>query len=330
LGTVVAEQAHVVYTVTDAGNQTVTTVTDTLRNISADGTATSSVTLDTDGLVGTNRLRIEVQQPGLTEPITYNNVLLQSFVVRADRTAPSFAVMIDGDQYPSDPEPLSGRSLQDPTFPFVASQPTIEVRVDDENAFKQLTDSSVVQVTFNRQPISLSDPAVTFVPASGESNTARLRFSPDLSASDTTYTLIVRAFDASGNEAADSPYQLHFRVQRAVEVESLYPYPNPMSTATQFAFRLRGADPGLIDDFRLRIFTLTGRLVREFDLIDDPGLLDGGGLRIGWNKLRWDGRDADGDLLATGVYLYKVYLRAEGRALPVNNANSIEKLVILR
>jgi hypothetical protein len=119
-------------------------------------------------------------------------------------------------------------------------------------------------------------------------------------------------------------------VQSAFEIESMYPYPNPMHTFTTFAFRLRGADALLADEFRMRIYTVTGRLIREFDLIDDPALLEIPGLRIGWNKLRWDGRDADGDLVAPGVYLYKVFLKAEGQSMEVNNDASIEKLVVLR
>ena len=155
-------------------------------------------------------------------------------------------------------------------------------------------------------------------------------FTPDLSGRDTTHTLFVRVFDRSGNEGDGSPYQVHFRIQSTVEVESLYPYPNPMSQFTTFAFRLRGSDAALADDFRLRIYTLTGRLIKEFDLIDDPSYLEAGMLRIGWNKLRWDGRDEDGDLVATGVYLYKVFARAEGSPLFVNNKSGIEKLVVIR
>ena len=103
-----------------------------------------------------------------------------------------------------------------------------------------------------------------------------------------------------------------------------------MNSHTVFAFRLRGSDAMLFDEFRLRVYTLTGRLVREFDLVEEPYLLEAGGLRIDWNKLRWDGRDEDGDLIATGVYLYKVFARAEGEPMRVNSASGIEKLVVIR
>ena len=92
----------------------------------------------------------------------------------------------------------------------------------------------------------------------------------------------------------------------------------------------RGADPSLVEDLKIRIYTISGRSVREFDLVRDPFHLEAGGLRIGWNRVRWDGTDKDGDHLGNGVYLYKVFLRAEGKEMLVNNASGIEKIAIVR
>ena len=60
-----------------------------------------------------------------------------------------------------------------------------------------------------------------------------------------------------------------------------------------------------------------------------PSLLDGGLLRVGWNKVVWDGRDADGDQVATGVYLYKVYLKVDGESIEVNES-PVEKIVVFQ
>jgi flagellar hook assembly protein FlgD len=62
---------------------------------------------------------------------------------------------------------------------------------------------------------------------------------------------------------------------------------------------------------------------------NDAGLADGG-LKVGWNRVLWDGRDQDGAMLANGVYLYKVDFKAGGKNIPVNNSKSVEKLVIIR
>ncbi|MEZ4702626.1 MAG: C25 family cysteine peptidase [Rhodothermales bacterium] len=327
LGPVPTSRAWITYTLTDNANRETVAGVDTLRVLEPDQPLIAQFALETERLSGVNRLAIRLEQD-FTEPILLNNLLNATFVVRGDNAPPTFEVLVDDEALPNDPEPV--RNLQDPALPFVSSQPTIQVTLRDENPFQPLDDTSYVRLQFDGRTVPFSSPNVDFQPATAEAGEARVFFTPDLSAADTTHTLVVRVFDASGNEAEDSPYQVHFRVQAAVEVESLYPYPNPMNTATTFAFRLRGADAALAEQFRIRIYTLTGRLIQEFDLIDDPSGLEDGALRIGWNKLHWDGRDADGDLIATGVYLYKVFARAEGRALEVNNKTGIEKLVVIR
>ena len=319
-----ADVAVIEYYLTDAANETALVHRDTLRGLADAATRTQA--LPTDGRVGRNELRVRVHQPGLREATSANNVIVRPFVVQGDRTPPRFDVLVEGEPLPNDPDPVV--NLQDPALPFVPPSPTIEITVEDDNPYAALRgDSSTVTVRLDGAEVPY---AALEVMETDDENAVRLRFEPDLGVADTTHTLVVTVRDASGNVAAGSPYQVHFRTQSAAEVESLYPYPNPMNTYTTFAFRLRGRDAVLFDEFRLRIYTLTGRLVREFDLVEEPYLLDAGGLRIDWNKLRWDGRDEDGDLVATGVYLYKVFARAEGQPMRVNNAAGVEKLVVIR
>ncbi len=326
LGSTTAEKTVITFSITDAANRTSEAAVDTVLALAPDSAHTAAATIETRGLNGRVRLTVSAVQPGLRETLTYNNVALGAFYVRRDADPPSLQVLVEGEQLPNDPNPVT--NLRDPSLPFVSTRPVIEIFVEDRNARLPLADTTVVQVKLDGASIPFSRPDLMFEPATPPDNRARLRFTPDLGGSDTTHTLQVFAQDASGNPAPG--YQVHFRIQSAVDVETLYPYPNPMSSATTFAFQLRGADPSLIEDFRIRLYTVNGRPVREFDLIEEPYLLEGGGLRIGWNKLPWDGRDEDGDLLATGVYLYKVYLKAEGNALPVNNQTGIEKLVVIR
>jgi flagellar hook assembly protein FlgD len=95
-----------------------------------------------------------------------------------------------------------------------------------------------------------------------------------------------------------------------------------MNTHTTFAFRVEGGTQQP-EDFRLRIYTLSGRLIRAFRAADVNG---GGGPRVGWNTLRWDGRDADGDRVATGVYLYRVVVRGENGTF----MGDVEKVAVIR
>ncbi|MEM6645550.1 MAG: hypothetical protein AAF730_04780, partial [Bacteroidota bacterium] len=321
------EQATVQFYLRDASNRRALIHADTLRNIAND-VRTTQHTFSTDQLVGANRLEVRLVNEDGFDLVPFNNVQTRTFTVRADATPPMFQVYLDDDTYPNDPEPV--RNLQDPALPFLSAKPTIEIELSDENPFKAIDDADLLSIDFNGQMLSPDLPTVAFEPSTGPERPARLIFTPDLSGRDTTHTLQVRAFDATGNEASGSPYQVHFRVQNQVEVESMYPYPNPMSAFTRFAFLLRGADATLVDDLRIRIFSLNGRLVREFDLVDDPSALEDGFLRIGWNKVMWDGRDEDGDMLGSGVYLYKVFMSAEGEPVQVNNDSGIEKVVLLR
>ncbi|MEM8486591.1 MAG: C25 family cysteine peptidase [Bacteroidota bacterium] len=316
------------YTLTNASNEESVLARDTLRNLGPGAQYQSALQVETTDLAGTNRIRIALDQPGVTEPFLLNNVLIREFVVLTDNEEPLLEVLIDSEMLPADFQPV--QNLQDPALPFVSTRPTIELTISDDGAFQLLNDTNLVQLELDDVTVHFSDPQVQFEPGTVEKNEARIVFTPDLSGRDTTHTLFARVFDPAGNEADNSPYQVHFRVQSAFEIESLYPYPNPMHTATTFAFRLRGDEAMQADDFRIRIFTLSGRLIKEFDLIEDPGLLEIPGLRIGWNKLGWDGRDADGDRVAPGVYLYKVFLSAAGESIDVNNSSSVEKIVVLR
>ncbi len=314
--------------VTDANNRETLAGTDTVRALAPGVPRTVTRDVPTKGLVGRNRLRVVASQIGLTEPVVTNNTLLRSFTVTRDATPPRFTIRIDGESFPADPDPV--RNLRDARYPFVSAHPAIEIVVRDDGAVLPIADTTAFTLTLDGRRIRLSSPAVQFVPATGAQPDARLVFTPDLSAADTTHTLTLRVFDASKNEAAGSPYQVHFRVSREAAVEQVLPYPNPMHDRTTFAFRLRGDDAAAVEEFRLRIFSLTGVLVREFDLVRDPSPLASGALRIGWNRLRWDGTDADGDAVATGVYLYRVSVRARGSAVAVEDGARVERLVVIR
>jgi hypothetical protein len=324
------DSVFVSYFVTDKDNRSSLSALDTLLNIGPDATVESSASIATKGKPGQNRITITAEQPRGPEPVTFNNTVIGSFRVIPDKTAPIFSLTVDGNSYPTDPRVIT--TTDDPTLPFFTSHPSFEITVTDENQFLSLIDTTVVSLALDGVSISNSSPEVQFTPGAPPDNQATLIFSPDFSGQDTTHTLKAWAQDASGNSnpTMEEPYVLSFRVQTAAEVENLYPYPNPMHNFTTFMFQLRGADTSFIEDFRIRVYTVSGRPVREFDLLDDPNLLEEGGLRIGWNRMTWDGRDEDGDLLATGVYLYKVFLRAEGREISVNNDSSIEKLAIIR
>jgi hypothetical protein len=69
-------------------------------------------------------------------------------------------------------------------------------------------------------------------------------------------------------------------------------YPNPFNPTTVIRFQLR--ESGKV---RLKIYDLTAKLVRT--------LLDGE-VQAGEQKILWDGRDQQGETVASGVYFYEL------------------------
>jgi hypothetical protein len=112
------------------------------------------------------------------------------------------------------------------------------------------------------------------------------------------HTLHLRAMNAAGVWA-----QLHteFRVGERLDLEYLGTYPNPFQRETRFVFSLSG----VADAARIDIYTVAGRRIRRLEI---PGPL------INYVETIWDGRDHVGDVVANGVYFYRLTAQgAEGR-----------------
>ncbi len=144
--------------------------------------------------------------------------------------------------------------------------------------------------------------------------TARYRFE-DLAAG--RYRLLVRAWDVFNN-AGEAEIEFDVAEQADLAVRHVYNYPNPMAAYTRFVFEHNQAGGTL--DVLIRIFTTAGRPVAR---IHEPALPVDGGLA----QLEWDGRDADGNRLASGTYLYHVKVKGDGAD---GLSETIQKLVILR
>jgi hypothetical protein len=69
--------------------------------------------------------------------------------------------------------------------------------------------------------------------------------------------------------------------------------PNPFALETEIRYATRGPS-----SVRLEVFTVAGRLVRVLAEHNDPEARN--------HQVRWDGRDGQGQALASGVYLYRL------------------------
>ena len=135
----------------------------------------------------------------------------------------------------------------------------------------------------------------------------------------------MRAWDVLNNSNVES---LDFLVASTQDVvlENVYNYPNPTSGQTRFVFE-HNQPTGSAASVQVRIYALSGRPVRT---IDTEEALPSGILTAGPVQVVWDGRDEDMNLLASGIYLYKVRVRVDqpdgGRSV----SEHIEKLAIIR
>ncbi|MFP4227850.1 MAG: C25 family cysteine peptidase [Salinivenus sp.] len=334
LGATASEPVRVRYERTGPSGTTTTLAVDTLDALPPleDTTSTFTFSSSTDQS-GANTLSATVESDGPPERIDYNNTALRNVYVLADESPPTLSVRSEGRELPETPEDI--QALQDPRLPFVPTAPRLRVQVRDNNPYLRLTDTSNVEVYFKEglppsesdlvsqyRRVPFSAPSLSFEPAEDDGeNQAQVLYEPDLPEDDGTYTLKIEASDAQGNDA--EPHTVTFRVQQDQVIEDLYPYPNPMSDHTRFAFRVRGGNTRP-SDFQLRIYTVSGRLVREFD---GSEVNDGAGLRTtGWNFLSWNGRDEDGDRVATGVYLYRVRMDGEDGTFE----GDVEKIAVIR
>lgn len=129
------------------------------------------------------------------------------------------------------------------------------------------------------------------------------------------HELSIKVWDVANNS---SDYKLEFRVvkDRELKLERVYNYPNPFTTSTTFMFEHNR--PG--DDLRvtLRIFTVSGKLVKSiFSTINNPGNRS--------FELNWDGTDDFGNKIGRGTYIYQLEVKDSNG----NRQSALQKLVKL-
>lgn len=126
--------------------------------------------------------------------------------------------------------------------------------------------------------------------------------------------------EASDNRDHRSSRSVEFTVQgtgsAGLEFTRAYNVPNPTEGPTTFFLEINR--PAHVE---IRIFTATGRTIQEIQPLSEVQPADAAA-----EGISWDGRDKDGDVLANGVYFYKVTVRdAEGA-----HESRIERLAVSR
>jgi len=129
------------------------------------------------------------------------------------------------------------------------------------------------------------------------------------------HILKLEAWDNLNNPSIE---EISFRLadSEGLVLSDVVNFPNPFKDETNFTFQLMGTNVGT--ELEIKIYTITGRLIKTLDNLPPPS--------DGYNyDYAWDGRDDDGDIIANGVYIYKLIVRNE-----IEQKEIIEKLVVLR
>jgi hypothetical protein len=278
------------------------------------GVLNDTISFSTNELVGNNWFCMEVNpyidasltildQPELTH---LNNIIQFPFTVVEEDINPLLDVTFNGKH-------ILNEDIVSPTS-------EIFISLKDENPYL-IMDSDADTSLFG---IYITDPEgiqkkIPFMDASGNTvmewipaNSQNKRFKinyPTYFEKSGMYSLLVQGMDKSGNLSGDLEYKINFEVIHESMITQMMNYPNPFSTSTRFVFTLTGDE--VPDDMQIQIMTISGKVVRE---INESEL---GPIQIGRNitEYAWDGKDAFGDPLANGVYLYRVKAKINGQEI---------------
>ncbi|HEX9973287.1 MAG TPA: C25 family cysteine peptidase, partial [bacterium] len=124
------------------------------------------------------------------------------------------------------------------------------------------------------------------------------------------HSIQVKAWDNNNNS---SHFEAGFTIVSLdkLVLHDVFNFPNPFAAATDFTFWVNQDC-----DVAIKVYTLSGRLICRLDNLSATS---------GFNHIFWNGEDGDGNILANGVYLYKVKANHDR-----SQAERIEKCVIMR
>lgn len=265
---------------------------------------------------GLNKIFIEANpNDDQLEQFHFNNYAEIDFKTIGDNVNPLLDVTFDGQHI------FNGD--------IVSSKPAILVTLKDENPYLALNDTALVNLYLkypnDPTPRRIAYDGITtkFYPAdstnlTSKNNKAQIEFNPTLDI-DGKYELIVKNRDRTGNNSSTTTnrsesnifydYKISFEVINKAMVTNVLNYPNPFTTATKFVFTITGNE--VPDYMKIQIMTIKGTIVKEITK-DELGPM-----HIGRNitEYTWNGRDEFGDLLANGVYFYRVVTKLDNKQM---------------
>lgn len=192
---------------------------------------------------------------------------------------------------------------------YVSSNPNINLKVLEQyNTI--MDDTSLISIKLNGKKIHLNDPQIKYEFLTYPM--VDINYQPKLD--DGEYIFEFSLKESHLINSKEWVLRKNFKVTNSLEIHNVYNYPNPFSDATYLTFKLTQ----IPDEMMINIFTLTGRKIKEIKLSSSD-------LQNDFNRIYWDGKDEDGEVLANGVYLYKLISIKDNKSV-----TSINKLAIIR
>ncbi len=189
---------------------------------------------------------------------------------------------------------------------YVSSNPLIQINLNYQNQFPY---DDTTQVSFTLDGNHFYYSQLDTIVYDTINKKVMLQFRPHFSDGEHTFNIM-------GDNLSNNPNDLSklFYVSNELKLLNVYNFPNPFSTDTYFTFNLTQVP----EELKIKIFTISGRLIKDIEV--PPATL-----KINFNRIYWNGLDADGDKIANGVYLYKIITRLNNKA-----QSQIQKLAVIR
>ena len=182
----------------------------------------------------------------------------------------------------------------------------------NDPSFLPITDTTALSIRFDDKPLYYANNQNLTYQFNANNPKMVVQYTPHLTDGD--YSINLLAKNAAGNFNDSAGVTRTFTVLSDTKLLFVYNYPNPFSGETYFTFKLTQ----IPDELKINVYTVAGRLVKVIQRNSSE-------LNSDFNRIYWDGKDQDGDLLANGVYFYRMYIKKNDKTESVT-----QKLAIIR